>query len=111
MESTERERIERGLQFLKNEFGKIPTVFCNHGQHIDNIYWGEKRFRNPLLVLMHKLMKRNSNFKGDVKDNKYFWGNFHKKYFLYTRNLTFTSEINLMKVDPFMPFKGGKKIF
>lgn len=109
MESSGRKRTELGLKLLKNEFAEMPRVFCNHGHNKENIYWGSKRFRNPLLVLMHKLRKKKINFYGEIKDSEYFWGDLHRWYFKYTRNLTFTSELNMLKVDPYMPFKDNRK--
>ena len=58
---------------------------------------------------MHKLRKKKINFYGEIKDSEYFWGDLHRWYFKYTRNLTFTSELNMLKVDPYMPFKDNRK--
>lgn len=111
MESSDRKRTEFGLEFLKKEFSVMPKVFCNHGHNKENIYWGTKRFRNPLLILMYKIRHGEKKFYGDVEESTYFWGDLHRKHFKYTRNLTFTSELNVRKVDPYMPYHDSKKEF
>lgn len=111
MESSRRNRIEQGLAFFKREFGSVPKVFCSHGHNLDNMYWGEKRYRNPLLVMMHKFSKRSAVFQGDVKGSEYFWGDLHKKYHKFTRNLTFVSDLNVLNLDSSMPYIDSQKPF
>jgi hypothetical protein len=104
MESSKRERTIEALEFFKREFGYYPVLHCNHGDNLENIYWGDKRYSNYLLRQLIRLIRRNaSSFCGDDVSSPYFWGDLCKKHFRYVRNFTF-SELNMLKVDPGMPY-------
>lgn len=40
MESSDRKRTLRGLEFFKVEFGAYPRLFCNHGYNRENLSGG-----------------------------------------------------------------------
>jgi len=106
MESSPRDRTVRALEFLKREFGAYPTLFCNHGQNRDNLYWGHKRFQTSWLRRMVGLFRREgaSYYLGDVEDSDYFWGDLCRRHIRYVRNWTFP-RLNMLDVNPEMPYR------
>jgi hypothetical protein len=106
MEASRRERTISALEFLKEEFGYYPRLFCNHGHNRENLYWGHKRFQTTVLRQFSRLARREpaQYFAGDVEGSDYFWGDLCKEHITYVRNFTF-NRINLLKVDPCMPYR------
>ena len=111
MESSLRERTGRGLEFLKNEFGSYPRLFCNHGFNRENLYWGSKRFQSPLFrkILACVPGTRYVKSHGDDEDSSYFWGDLAVAHIQYVRNFTFR-RLNMLEMNPDMPYRlGGTK--
>ena len=109
MESSKRARTMEALDFFEREFGYYPVLHCNHANNQENIYWGDKRYRTPLLRQLIKLVNRKSaDFSGEDESSPYFWGDLCEKHFRYVRNFTF-SELNMLKVDPEMPYHLSEK--
>jgi len=106
MEPSRRQRTIRALEFLKEEFGYYPRLFCNHGHNRENLYWGHKRFQTTVLRQLFRLARKETAqyFDGEVEGSDYFWGDICKEHITYVRNFTFT-RINLLTVDPFMPYR------
>jgi len=106
MESSRRERVVRALEFLKAEFGAYPTLFCNHGQNRDNLYWGDKRFQTSWLRRIVRLLRKDaaSYYVGDVEDSDHFWGDLCRQRIRYVRNWTFP-RLNMLEVNPEMPYR------
>ena len=105
MESSRRERVVRALEFFKNAFGAYPTLYCNHAQNRDNLYWGFKRFQTPILRGLARLLRReaSSYYLGEVENTEYFWGDLCRRHIHYVRNWTF-QHLNLLDVNPQMPY-------
>jgi hypothetical protein len=106
MEPSRRERTIRALEFLKEEFGYYPRLYCNHGHNRENLYWGHKRFQTTVLRQLSRLARREPSeyFAGDVEGSDYFWGDLCKERITYVRNFTF-NRINLVAVDPGTPYR------
>jgi hypothetical protein len=106
MESSLRERTLRGLEFLKNEFGSYPRLFCNHGFNQDNLYWGSKRFQSALFrgLLSWAKGRRSITYYGDDENSPYFWGDCARTYIQYVRNFTFR-RLNMLEANPDMPYR------
>jgi hypothetical protein len=100
MESSTRERTVRGLEVFKREFGQYPTLHCNHGENRENIYWGAKRYRNPLLRLIHRAGRRGRGpeFSGDDEGSPYFWGDLCRRHFRFVRGFTW-HDVNTLRRD------------
>jgi hypothetical protein len=105
MESSRRERTVQGLEFLRNEFGRYPRLFCNHGQNRENLYWGSRRFSTPGLRALSRVLTRSlrDQFDGDTEGSEFFWGDVCREVIRYVRNFTF-ERLNLLEVDPDMPY-------
>jgi len=105
MESSWRERTLEGLEFLRNEFGHYPRIFCNHGQNRENLYWGNKRFRTPLLRALSRVLMREQgvSYEGAQEGSRFFWGDICRDVIHYVRNFTF-ERLNMLEVDPGMPY-------
>lgn len=106
MESSVRERTVRGLNFINQEFGIYPRLFCNHGYNRENLYWGSDRFRNSLLRALFRLRSCSSEglYAGASEGSPFFWGDLCKAHIQYVRNFTF-SRLNMMIVNPEMPYR------
>lgn len=109
MESSKRARTIKALEFFQKEFGYYPKLHCNHGHNLENIYWGTRRYRNPLFrLLVRAVSKQLDQFAGEDESSPYFWGDLCKQHFRFVRNFTF-SELNMLKCDPHMPYHLGDR--
>ncbi|MDQ3949674.1 MAG: hypothetical protein M3282_04945 [Gemmatimonadota bacterium] len=106
MESSTRERTVRGLEVFKREFGHYPTLHCNHGENRENIYWGAKRYRNPLLRVARRLARRDPapQFCGEVEESEYFWGDLCRQHFRFVRGFTWY-DVNTRRRDPGLVYR------
>ena len=92
MESSLRERTQRGLAVLRDELGVEPRLHCNHGQNLENLYWGADRYRTPGLSLALRLygrMKGKPRYRGDREGTPWFWGDICRDRFDYVRSFAF----------------------
>jgi hypothetical protein len=105
MESSPRARTLEGLEFMRSEFGSYPRLFCNHGQNLENLYWGSKRFHTaPLRMLSRALTReRRGSFEGEQEGSTFFWGDVCRERIQYVRNFTF-GRLNVLQADPAMPY-------
>jgi len=106
MESSTRERTQRGLEVFKEVFGHYPSLHCNHGQNAENIYWGAARYRNPLLRLVYKaaLGRRAHAFAGEIEASPYFWGDLCREHFRFVRGFTWRTA-NTLDGDPVLVYR------
>jgi hypothetical protein len=107
MESSNRERTERGLQFFKGEFGIEPKVHCNHGQNLENIYWGADRYRTTLIRTVLTIAERLASrprYYGHVEESPYFWGDLCRDTFRFVRNFAFRT-LDSGAISPHAPYK------
>jgi hypothetical protein len=110
MESSTRDRTVRGLEAFKAYFGHYPTLHCNHGQNRENIYWGPKRYRNPVARLAHRLAQRGARsrptpeFSGEVEGSPYFWGDLCRQHFRFVRGFTWY-DVNTLARDPGLVYR------
>ena len=105
METSERERTERGLAFLEREFGAVPRLHANHGENRENIHWGADRFQSRLLRGVARIASQHppGTFAGIEPDSPYYWGDLFERHFDYLRNFTFAS-LDMLEVNPEMPY-------
>jgi len=99
-----REEVIDGLNEFNNLLGFYPSLHVNHSYNKDNVYSGSKRFSFPLNFIVKKLYSKYDNFYGDIPGSKFFWGDLHKKYIKYSRNLEI-DDINTLKKLPYMPYR------
>jgi hypothetical protein len=106
METSTRERTARALDRFRGVFGAPPRVHANHSFNRDNLYWGVGRLDDPILRLAHRLVYRQGRgfYQGHCPGSPYWWGDLCREQIEYVRNLTF-SEINLLRVNPSMPYR------
>lgn len=106
MESSERERTQRGLAFLEREFGTVPRLHANHGENRENIHWGADRFQSRLLRGVARIVSHHppGTFAGTQSDSPYYWADHFERHFDYLRNFTFTS-LDMLQVNPEMPYR------
>lgn len=101
MESSPRERTIRAFEFLKREFGQYPRLFCNHAFNRENLYWGAKRFRTPLLRHLFRLARKEpvDYYAGEKEGSEYFWGDICREHITYVRNFTFR-RVDMLGINP-----------
>ncbi len=99
METSKRERTEAGFEYMDKQFGIQNWLHCNHGNNMENIYWGPNRFSMPMYKLLAKsVFYRGRSYHGENKNSDYFWGDICQQKVKYVRNFTF-SELNLFKIS------------
>jgi len=106
MESSDRERTINALETFKDWFGSYPSLHCNHGQNRENLYWGVKRYTNPVLRRVAARARRRDDppFMGEVESSPYFWGDLCRQHFRFVRNFSFF-QLNCLATDPEMPYR------
>jgi hypothetical protein len=107
MESSRRERTERGIAFLEREFGRCPRLHANHGENREDVYWGPERFGTPILRWVAARAGGESppgHYVGERESSEYFWGDLCRRHFDYVRNFTF-DRLNLLSFDPATPYR------
>lgn len=106
MESSERERTLRAIDFLEREFGACPRLHANHAENRENLYWGSKRFQTPGLRQLLKWIRRQSDadYSGETPDSPHYWGDVARERIEYVRNFTFTA-LNVLEADPATPYR------
>lgn len=105
MESSERERTERGLERFRELFGAYPRVGANHSYNRESLYWGVHRIDAPILKSVYSWRSDRDGdfFCGHREESPYWWGDLCRERLTYYRNLTFTS-LNLAEINPSMPY-------
>ena len=106
MESSRRDRTIQGLEFIREEFGRYPRLFCNHGYNAENLYWGDQRYRAAPFRLLSRLVasEGRGRFHGEQEGSEFFWGDVCRDVIQYVRNFTF-ERLDLLEVDPHMPYR------
>ncbi len=97
-----RDETIAGFEAYNNLFGEYPHHWVNHFTNYEDIYWGYKRFNNPIMQVLYKTFKPDK-FTGDEPQSQYFWGDYCHKYIKYVRGWA-TSDINTLKFNPSMPY-------
>ena len=104
MESSRRGRTIEALEAFHGWFGRYPSLHANHGQNAENLYWGEKRYRNPFLRLLARFRTSTPPASGEVEGSEYYWGDLCREHIRYVRNFAFR-EVNTLAVDPDLPYR------
>jgi hypothetical protein len=110
--SSKRSQTIEGLDTFAHLFGHDPRAMANHTFCQDGIYWGRHRLTGLNRIFYDVLTRfRNRHwFRGHVEDDEFFWGDVCKQRLKYVRNFAF-SEINTLKVCPFMPYHDPARPF
>jgi hypothetical protein len=98
----ERNETIAGFETYKKYFGEYPNHWINHFTNYENMYWGYKRFNNPVMRWVYRIYK-HKEFQGDDPQSKYFWGDLCQKHIKYVRGWA-TSDLNTLKFNPSMPY-------
>lgn len=106
METSTRERTTLALSRFRSIFGAPPRVHANHSLNRENLYWGVGRFDDPVVRILYRLASREAPdfYQGHCTGSPYWWGDLCLEQIEYVRNLSF-SEVNLMRVNPSMPYR------
>ena len=89
---------------FESHFGRSKTlVQHNDIKDCESIYWGSKRFIEPLSWIFQALSYINprgvnsKSYQGENEESVYFWGDICQKKIDYIRSLTFP-EVNLFAI-------------
>lgn len=106
MESSHRDRTERGLALIEREFGSIPRVYANHGFNRENLYWGPARFETAWLraMIARSGLQGDEIFEGHDESSPYFWGDLCHQHVEYVRGFTF-GDLDIRRFDPWTPYR------
>lgn len=105
--TSRRERTEKALDLLREEFGSVPALYCNHGQNLENLYWGPARYRSRLLrwpIALASQLTGRPDFQGDRPGSPYFWGDLCRAHFRYVRSFAFR-KVNGLRIGPGRPYR------
>lgn len=107
MEPSVRERTQRGLEFLDRSLGAPLRIHCNHGQNLENVYWGAARYRSSFLGLPLRIVERlagRPRYSGHIPGSPYFWGDICRERFTFVRNFAFAT-LNTLTIPPHRPYR------
>jgi hypothetical protein len=105
--SSKRQDIIDGLEEFRKAFGEYPSIHINHSLNRDNIYWGEHRWSFTPFQLGYALAAKHK-FLGHERASEHFWGDLVKERVRYVNQFTY-SDINLLAVNPSMPYRLSDK--
>ena len=110
MESSPRPRTVAALERFRDTFGEYPRVHANHSFNRENLYWGARRFDDPIIRAAYPRLAGapRNHYQGDVEASPYWWGDYCSQHVRYVRNLTF-SEVNLDRINPSMPYRDPRR--
>ncbi len=92
-----RDETLAGLELFRETFGHYPRMHINHGNCMENIYWGPNRFHQPIRSIYKKAAPKVRSY-GHDEASVFFWGDACKKHITYIRNRTF-NDLNTLKED------------
>lgn len=105
-----REETLSALDVFCQTFGAYPQIHINHGNNVENIYWGAERF-SGIVKWIYRYRRKKVMSCGHEKSSEYFWGDACKKHIKYIRNRTFNG-INTLKEDPRLVYpEPGKEAY
>ncbi len=110
MESSRREVTISAIDRFKDLLGFYPNVHANHESNKENLYWGHERLNLPILKFLMKMKSHSSGSEGHKPGSPFFWGDVCKNHITYVRNFVFR-EINLLRINPTLPYKDPKRPF
>lgn len=100
--SSDRATTLAGLDAFRSILGTDPRLHVNHAMNRENLYWGDHRWGFAPFRWAFQL-SRQFQFEGHIAGSPYFWGDMAKQRLRYVRRFTY-SEINLLRVNPWMPY-------
>ncbi len=106
-----REDTIKAVSVINESLNKPMTLHCNHGQNLENLYWGEKRYSSPILRGLYKLISRCNReyvYQGEDPRSKYYWADIAKNNFRYMRSLTF-NRLDCANIPPYGVYSDPKK--
>jgi hypothetical protein len=103
--TSQREQTQTGLEKFRQLFGHWPKSMSNHADCSEGIYFGAQRLNYPTKLIYNLLTRARyrNYFRGHLRGDPVFWGDYCQKYVRYVRNFVFR-DINTLKECPFMPY-------
>jgi hypothetical protein len=110
--SSTRAQTIRGLDAFREMFGHDPRTMATHTTCREGLYWGADRVSGWHRLVYNLLTgwRQQRLFRGHVEGDPHFWGDVCRPRIKYVRNFVF-SEINTLKVCPFMPYHDPQRPF
>lgn len=101
-----RREILTGLDRFEELFGAAPRLHTNHSRSPHNVYWGHRRFVQPIGALYARFGS-STTFEGEEPASPAFWGD-RAQRIDYLRNLVFEG-VDTLRRDPYMPYRESAK--
>jgi hypothetical protein len=111
MGSSVRQDTLRAFNIIENEFGQPVRLHCNHGQNLENLYWGADRYSSPTIKrAFNSLAKLRSlpTFEGNNPESPYYWADVAAERLSYIRAFAFR-RLNGLQIPPGRPFRDPAK--
>ena len=106
MGSSRRDDTIAALNFLESEFNQRIRLHCNHGQNLENLHWGAKRYSSKLIRMIlgaRAMVRADIDYLGDDPNSEYFWADIADARIQYIRALTFR-KLNGASLVPGRPY-------
>jgi hypothetical protein len=106
MASSKRERSIRAFEHFHKILGFYPRIGANHTNNIENLYWGECRFTNPIFRYLYRFSHRGRTkpCQGHRKESEYFWGDLANEHICYLRSFTYNT-VRLETITPHIVYR------
>jgi peptidoglycan/xylan/chitin deacetylase (PgdA/CDA1 family) len=117
MGSSVRQDTLRAFDIIENEFGQPVRLHCNHGQNLENLYWGADRYRSPTIMKALGLLasfRAQTTYEGNNPESPYYWSDIAAERLSYMRAFAFR-RLNGFQIPPGRPYreplKQGNPVF
>jgi hypothetical protein len=101
-----RQEILDGLDRFRQLLDDDVRLHSNHSRSPHNVYWGHRRFVQPIAALYRRFGNRTV-FEGEDPASATFWGD-RVQEIDYVRNLVFNG-IDTLRYDRHMPYREASK--
>jgi hypothetical protein len=101
-----REELLHGLERFRELLGRDVRLHANHSLSPHNVYWGHRRFVQPISGLYRRFGK-GPTFEGEDPASPAFWGD-RAQRIDYIRNFVFNG-VDTLRHDRHMPYREADK--
>jgi len=113
MGTSTREKTILALKYLDDNLKNKIELHCNHGQNLENLYWGKLRYSSTILSTFNFILEKfihRPEFQGHINNSEYFWGDIAEQRLKFVRGFAF-NKLNCAKIPPGKPYHDTRKPF
>jgi hypothetical protein len=111
MGTSTRDKTIQAIKFLNDNLENEIVLHCNHGQNLENLYWGRQRYTGYILSTLEHIMGIFSSgpaFQGHIENSKYFWGDIAQQKMKFVRGFAF-NKLDCAIIPPGRPYHDIRK--